>query len=159
MFLIGSALVLTYGIAGCGGNRRTQSGFRDGVRIRQLDNGTQITGDESLLFDTGKAVIRPQGQVFLKKLARALRGKPQATVQIEGHTDNVGSAALNQVLSEKRALAVRQALIDNGVPASRIAARGLGLTQPVEDNDTPEGRASNRRTEIFVSSDTIDSLD
>jgi outer membrane protein OmpA-like peptidoglycan-associated protein len=130
-----------------------------GVRIRQLPNGTQITGDESLLFETGKAVVKPEGQVFLNKLARVLRDKPQATVLVEGHTDSVGSAPMNQGLSEKRALSVRQALIDRGVPASRISARGLGMTQPVGDNSTPEGRASNRRTEIFVSGDTIDSLD
>lgn len=68
---------------------------------------------------------------------------------IEGHTDNVGSAATNQTLSEKRAEAVRQELISRyGVDAARLAAKGLGSTKPVGPNDTPEGRQNNRRVEL-----------
>ena len=130
-----------------------------GVRIRQLSHGTQIPGDEQLLFETGKSAVKPQGQDFLNRLSKALRDKPKATVLVEGHTDNVGAAAMNQTLSEKRALSVRQGLIDRGVPASRVSARGLGMAQPVGDNTTAEGRASNRRTEIFVIGDAIDTLD
>jgi outer membrane protein OmpA-like peptidoglycan-associated protein len=130
-----------------------------GVRIRQISNGTQITGDEQLLFESGKSNVKPQGQDFLNRLSKALRDKPKATVLVEGHTDNVGAATMNQTLSEKRALSVRQGLIDRGVPASRVSARGLGMAQPVGDNTTAEGRASNRRTEIFVIGDSIETLD
>lgn len=132
---------------------------KGGIRIKQVGNGTQITGDENLLFDSGKATLKPGGQAFLDKLARALREKRLANVLVEGHTDNVGSAQLNDELSERRALAVRQALIDRNVAASRISARGLGMAKPIADNGTPEGRAANRRTEIFVIGESISSLD
>jgi outer membrane protein OmpA-like peptidoglycan-associated protein len=159
-------------LPGCGRNRRAATlepappapppsadSFSNGVRIRQIGNGTQITGDESLLFDTGKATIKPGGLLFLDKLARALREKPLANVLVEGHTDNVGTAAYNDGLSERRALAVRQALIDRNIAASRMSARGLGMSKPVADNGTPEGRAANRRTEIFIIGESIKSLD
>lgn len=159
----GAGLLL---LSGCGGRRRavqaepvTEPKSLNGIRIKQIGNGTQITGDESLLFDTGKATIKPAGLQFLDKLAKALRDKPQANVLVEGHTDNVGAAALNDSLSERRALAVRQALIDRNVAASRISARGLGMNKPLADNGTPEGRAANRRTEIFVIGESITSLD
>lgn len=132
---------------------------KGGIRIKQVGNGTQITSDENLLFDSGKATLKPGGQAFLDKLARALREKRLANVLVEGHTDNVGSAQLNDELSERRALAVRQALIDRNVAASRISARGLGMAKPIADNGTPEGRAANRRTEIFVIGESISSLD
>ena len=68
---------------------------------------------------------------------------------IEGHTDNVGAAATNQALSEKRAAAVRQYLIDNhSVDGARLTAKGLGATKPSASNDTPEGRQNNRRVEL-----------
>lgn len=132
---------------------------KGGIRIRQVGNGTQITSDENLLFDSGKATLKPGGQAFLDKLARALREKRLANVLVEGHTDNVGSAQLNDELSERRALAVRQALIDRNIAASRISARGLGMAKPIADNGTAEGRAANRRTEIFVIGESISSLD
>ncbi|BDI03123.1 OmpA family protein [Sphaerotilus microaerophilus] len=153
-------------LPGCGSKRRAANAepvpepkSQNGIRIKQINNGTQITGDESLLFDTGKATIKPGGLLFLDKLARALRDKPQANVLVEGHTDNVGSAQLNDSLSERRALAVRQALIDRNIAASRMSARGLGMSKPIADNGTPEGRATNRRTEIFVIGESISSLD
>lgn len=153
-------------LPGCGGRRRAaqaeapaEAKSQNGVRIKQIGNGTQITGDESLLFDTGKATVKTGGLQFLDKLAKALRDKPQANVLVEGHTDNVGTAAYNDSLSERRALAVRQALIERNVAASRISARGLGMGKPLADNGTPEGRAANRRTEIFVIGESISSLD
>lgn len=163
---VGSLSVLA--LPGCGRNRRSatlepapppEPKSQNGIRIKQINNGTQITGDESLLFDSGKATIKPGGLLFLDKLARALRDKPQANVLVEGHTDNVGSAQLNDSLSERRALAVRQALIDRNIAASRMSARGLGMSKPIADNGTPEGRATNRRTEIFVIGESISSLD
>lgn len=152
---LASAVFLLVG-QGCAHKRET---VHHGVRIKQIANGTQITSDEALLFESGKTGVRPEGQVFIGRLANVLRDKPKATVLVEGHTDNTGGATLNQSLSERRALAVRQGLIERGVPASRISARGLGPSQPVAANDTPEGRAGNRRTEIFVIGDSIDKLE
>ena len=78
-----------------------------------------------------------------------LKEHPELKLTIEGHTDNVGSAASNQSLSEKRAAAVRQALIDSyQVDGARLQAKGLGQTKAAASNDTPEGRQSNRRVEL-----------
>ena len=73
---------------------------------------------------------------------------------IEGHTDNVGSATLNQQLSTRRADAVKDALVKQGVPIARIKTQGFGLTKPIADNGTPEGRQANRRTDIIVLGET-----
>ena len=69
-------------------------------------------------------------------------------LRVEGHTDNVGAAAANQALSEKRAQAVKAWLVNHGVGTDRLVAKGLGDTKPVEDNSTDEGRAKNRRVEL-----------
>ena len=75
---------------------------------------------------------------------------PHSTVQVVGHTDNVGTAAFNQQLSEDRARAVANVLISNGTPANRIAWLGRGLNQPIASNATEAGRAQNRRVEIII---------
>jgi OmpA-OmpF porin, OOP family len=81
-----------------------------------------------------------------------LKDHPELKLTIEGHTDNVGSAASNQALSEKRAAAVRQFLIDSyQVDAARLEAKGLGQSKPAGSNDTPEGRQNNRRVELVKS--------
>ena len=80
---------------------------------------------------------------------------PGLTMQIEGHTDSVGSDEFNQTLSERRAGSVRDFLADQGVPASSITARGFGKTQPAAANDTAEGRQRNRRVELVVNGDAI----
>lgn len=78
-----------------------------------------------------------------------LRQHGDLRLRIEGHTDSVGDAATNQALSERRAASVRQFLIQNhGIDAGRLEAAGLGQTQPVDSNDTPEGRQNNRRVEL-----------
>ena len=76
---------------------------------------------------------------------------PELRFNVEGHTDNVGSAAMNQELSLRRAMTVRDYLIEQGVPASKIDVAGLGLSAPIGDNATTDGRARNRRVEIVVS--------
>ena len=104
-------------------------------------------------FDTGKADLKPEGRAKLDDVATKLN---QPGVQIEsmtitGHTDNVGSAPANQRLSERRAEAVKAYLVAKGVDGSKIKTSGRGLTQPVADNKTPQGRAQNRRVELEVS--------
>ena len=87
-------------------------------------------------------------------MASILKNKTKANLVIEGHTDNVGTAALNQQLSERRAAAVRDALAKHGVAAGRMQVQGFGLSRPVADNGTPEGRQTNRRTELIVLGET-----
>jgi len=99
-------------------------------------------------FDTGKSEIKPEAQGTIDQIVALLTGSEDLQVSIEGHTDNVGQPAANKTLSEQRAQAVRKAVIDGGVDASRVSAVGWGQERPVADNRTEEGRAKNRRVEI-----------
>lgn len=129
-----------------------------GLKIKQVPRGVQITGDDKVLFDTGKSDVKPEGQNFADLLAKALKERTKANVLVEGHTDNVGAAAYNQTLSEQRAASIRQALISRGVEAGRIQSAGLGLSMPVADNNTPEGRQANRRTDVIVLGETVEKM-
>lgn len=102
-------------------------------------------------FDTDKAVVKDKYNDDIKRVADFMKEFPDTTASIEGHTDNIGSAAYNQKLSEKRANGVRQYLIDKfGIDGSRITATGYGLAKPVAGNDTEEGRKENRRVEAVM---------
>jgi len=104
----------------------------------------------NLQFDSGKSSIRPESFDELDELAEVLKIRKQLRIAIEGHTDNVGDAASNMELSQKRSEAVKAYLITKGIEANRIEARGLGETIPVASNETAEGRQQNRRTEAVV---------
>ncbi|QUX95672.1 thrombospondin [Marinomonas sp. CT5] len=100
----------------------------------------------NVLFDTGKADIKPRFYSELKKLATFLQEHPTSTVVIEGHTDNKGSAELNRELSQKRATAIADVLVDRfRIKADRVKAIGYGENRPIADNDTENGRKQNRR--------------
>jgi outer membrane protein OmpA-like peptidoglycan-associated protein len=104
---------------------------------------------QGVLFDTGSDRIRPESTPTLKEIGAMLKEHADLKLMIEGHTDNVGAAASNQSLSEKRAEAVRQHLISTyGVDASRLQSKGFGPSKPSTGNDTPEGRQQNRRVEL-----------
>jgi outer membrane protein OmpA-like peptidoglycan-associated protein len=98
-------------------------------------------------FDTGKATIRPDSLARLDSVLEYMTHKKSARIEVSGHTDNVGQAARNKALSEKRAKAVRAYLIEKGITGDRIEAVGYGDAQPVASNDTEEGRQENRRIE------------
>ncbi len=87
-------------------------------------------------------------------VARSLRDNPHSTVQVVGHTDNTGSAAHNQSLSERRAQSVAAILTGNGVASGRVMTVGMAFNQPISSNDTPGGRAQNRRVEIIITPTT-----
>lgn len=104
---------------------------------------------QGILFDTGSDRIRPESTPTLKEIGEMLKAHADLTLLIEGHTDNVGSADANQSLSEKRAAAVRQYLIDShGIDAARLTSQGFGASRPAASNDTVEGRQQNRRVEL-----------
>jgi OOP family OmpA-OmpF porin len=104
---------------------------------------------QGILFESGKSDVKPESTPTLKAIAAALKAHPELKVEIQGHTDNVGSAASNMALSQARADAVTAALTsDYGVSADQLTAKGYGDTKPVAKNATPEGRANNRRVEI-----------
>jgi OOP family OmpA-OmpF porin len=101
-------------------------------------------------FDFDKATIKPSGRDELDGAVKTLRDNPSVHVVVEGHTDSIGSDAYNQRLSERRAKAVRDYLVRQGIDPSRITVRGYGESHPVASNDTAEGRAQNRRAEVIV---------
>jgi OOP family OmpA-OmpF porin len=104
-------------------------------------------------FDTGMDVVKPEYDAELQRFADFLKKHPEATCEIGGHTDNVGSAADNKTLSQARADAVRKALVERfGIDGKRLTAVGYGPDRPIADNATPEGRQKNRRIEADVSS-------
>lgn len=118
----------------------------------KTERGLVITlGD--VLFRTNQAQLEPGGMRTVQKLANFLRQYSQRQVLIEGHTDSIGSDHYNQELSERRANAVRVALIDSGISSGRIVSRGYGKSYPVASNDSADSRQLNRRVEIVLSDD------
>ena len=122
------------------------------LNAKQTDRGMVITlGD--VLFNPGQAQLKSASMRSIHKLVDFLKQYPQRKVLVEGYTDSKGSASHNQKLSERRASAVRTALVDNGIDEDRITTRGYGKAFPVADNDTPGNRQMNRRVEITLSDD------
>ena len=104
---------------------------------------------QGIYFDTGSDAIRQESGPTLKEIGTMLKDHADLKLTIEGHTDNVGKAESNQSLSDKRAAAVRQYLIDNyQIDGGRLTAKGLGQSKPAASNDTAEGRQENRRVEL-----------
>jgi outer membrane protein OmpA-like peptidoglycan-associated protein len=103
---------------------------------------------KNVFFDFNKSELRPESRTELRYLVDLLKAHPQYKIQIEGHTDSVGTAAYNMKLSEARANAVKQYLITQGIAAKRLTAKGFGATRPLDTNATEEGRQKNRRTEF-----------
>lgn len=122
----------------------------ESVKAQHTNRGWVVTVPSSVLFDTADATLKPGGRQNLDNIARVMREHPEATITVEGYTDNQGSFAYNRMLSEQRAMAVKQALVQSGVDASRITARGYGEGYPVASNDHAEGRQLNRRVQLVV---------
>ena len=163
-FLV-AAIVIS--LAGCasssksgkeGGDATSDSAKRKAVVVAQTAEGALITADERILFDLGSSVVKPDGEVFLQRVAKIANEKTKAQISIKGHTDNTGSAALNLALSERRAQATKAVLIKFGVDAKRIIAKGYGLTKPIAENTTPEGRQANRRSEIVAVGESVENI-
>jgi len=120
------------------------------LNAKKTERGMVITiGD--VLFDSGRAELKSGGLRSIERLGGFLRQYPQRKALIEGYTDSVGSDSFNQALSERRANAVRAALLDQGVGREQLDARGYGETHPVAGNDDNGGRQMNRRVEIVLS--------
>ena len=105
---------------------------------------------KNIFFDTDKYDLKPESNAELQHLVLFMKQNPHLKVEISGHTDNIGSDEHNQILSEKRAKAVYDFLILNGIDKNRMTYKGYGETKPIDTNDTEEGRANNRRTEFTV---------
>ena len=125
----------------------SKNGCPKAVRVQ----GHEIVILEQVQFDTGKATIKPASNELLDEVGQVLVQHPEMTkVEVQGHTDNRGSAALNKTLSQARAEAVRKALLKRGIAAERLVAQGYGADKPLEGNDTDEGRQKNRRVQFVI---------
>ena len=113
--------------------------------------GTKLGTVGSAYFDFNKAVVKPgKGKDVLDGVVKVMKDNPTLRVKVEGHTDSIGSDAYNQRLSEKRAQAVKDYLVREGIDPSRISTVGYGESKPVASNETESGRAQNRRAEIIA---------
>jgi len=119
------------------------------LRATRGAQGMQMTLDD-IAFAPGQANLRPEAKASLGQLIAFVNRDPGKPIRIEGHTDSRGAANANRVLSQRRADAVRDALIAAGVAAGRISSVGLGEEQPVADNESEEGRARNRRVDVIL---------
>jgi outer membrane protein OmpA-like peptidoglycan-associated protein len=118
-----------------------------------------IANMSDVLFRSGSYELLPGARERLAKVSGIILAYPSLHIAVEGHTDSVGSDEYNQILSEHRAESVRDYLVQQGVSASSIVARGFGKTEPIASNDTPEGRQQNRRVELILSGEVIGSAD
>ena len=114
-----------------------------------------IASMSDVLFKTGSFELLPGAREGLAKISGIVLAYPSLHLQVEGHTDSVGSGEYNQQLSEKRAGAVRDYLVQQGIQTDSIEAKGFGKTEPIASNETPEGRKQNRRVEMVISGDAI----
>ena len=123
------------------------------LKAKKTDRGMVLTlGD--VLFDTGKATLKPGAYATIDRLAATLKEADGRKVQIEGHTDSVGSDEMNQMLSQQRADSVAAALMKSGVQSTQIIASGKGEGFPVASNDNAGGRQQNRRVEMIFTEDS-----
>ena len=119
------------------------------IELKNIKVGSNITL-RNVFFNTGKWEVKKDSYAELERLVALLIDIPSLKIEISGHTDNVGSESFNEILSQRRADAVVNFLVGKGVDKNRLSAKGYGQSTPVESNNTPEGRASNRRTEFEI---------
>jgi outer membrane protein OmpA-like peptidoglycan-associated protein len=124
-----------------------------GADVMRTDEALLVNFQGGILFDSGKSTLQPGAYDRLAQLARTLNNYPKSHVKITGHTDNQGDDDYNLRLSEERADRVRDALIHEGVAASRLSAYGMGEARPLASNATEAGRQQNRRVEIEIRPD------
>ena len=122
------------------------------AQVESVNDGQaiKVTFESGILFATGKSNLNSASTTALTQFASSLQANPDTDVQIFGHTDNTGSDATNQTLSEQRASSVKNFLISQNVASSRMTTQGFGSSQPVADNSTAAGKELNRRVEIYI---------
>ncbi|MEZ5014229.1 MAG: OmpA family protein [Chitinophagales bacterium] len=130
-------------------NAKTSEPYTLFVNLKPINAGETITL-KNIFFETNSAALLPVSQTELNKLLELMRRNPGMNIQVNGHTDNIGTDGDNMQLSIARAKSVKAYLVDHGIDDKRILFKGFGESQPVDTNDTEEGRANNRRTEILI---------
>ena len=156
-FLLFSLLCATLLATGCVSQPQAKRGLTPEqiaalkeLGFQQVDEGWELLTDASVLFATGEFKLTPEARHNVERNGRRLVEVDIRRVRVDGHTDAQGSEAFNQTLSEQRAAEVASTLVAAGLPAAGVTARGLGKTIPIASNQTPEGRAQNRRVAIIV---------
>lgn len=118
--------------------------------VKKTENGIEVTLKNDILFTTSSAELSAAAKQTLADLNKVLKKYPENIIQVQGHTDSTGSASFNQTLSEKRAKAVYDFILANGLKTSGLTYVGFGSTNPVASNDSDEGKAKNRRVELKI---------
>lgn len=148
--------------AGVGGIAGAYAGSRMDKQAKELkaiaetkrtEQGLVTKLKSDILFDTGKADLKPQAKNNLDQMAGIMKKYPENILAINGYTDNTGSNSVNEALSQRRAQAVKDQLVASGMPNSVISTYGRGESNPVADNSSVDGRKQNRRVEIEVTID------
>ena len=119
------------------------------IKLEPIEKGARVVLN-NIFFETGSATLSQESYIELSKAVDLLKTNPKMVVEIGGHTDNVGSDETNMKLSHERAKSVRNYLVKAGIVSGRLQAKGYGETEPVADNETEEGRKTNRRTEFVI---------
>lgn len=148
--------------AGVGGIAGAYAGSRMDKQAKELkaiaetkrtEQGLVTKLKSDILFDTGKADLKPQAKTNLDQMAAIMKKYPENVLAINGYTDNTGSNSVNEALSQRRAQAVKDQLVASGMPNSVISTYGKGPNNPIADNSSVDGRKQNRRVEIEVTID------
>lgn len=121
-----------------------------GVRVYRVGEGIIVEFSDKILFGVNQADLNAGAKTNLNKLKEVLLRYPDTDIEIQGHTDNTGSAKYNMSLSKRRASSVSAYMVSTGVASKRISIKGFGLTAPNYTNDTEEGRSQNRRVEFLI---------
>jgi outer membrane protein OmpA-like peptidoglycan-associated protein len=158
--LIGAAIGAALGgLGGAGVGRmmdrqeqemRAALGASEAAAVYREGNLLAVSLKGDVSFDTNSSIVRPGLYTEIDRVAGVLQRYPQTVIRIDGHTDSTGTEAYNLDLSRRRAEAVQQLLVGRGVGAARTEVMALGESMPIASNDTPDGRARNRRVEIRV---------
>ena len=126
-----------------------QHAFQIMARLKKPVAGESVVM-KNIFFDNNKYELKSESSLELNKLIAFLKSSPNVSIEIGGHTDSNGDTKSNLTLSENRAKAVYDFLIQNGIAATKLSYKGFGSTLPIADNSTEEGRAQNRRTEFKI---------
>ena len=129
---------------------RKQLAESEAISVQRQGNNLALNFKSDLVFDSGSAVVKGASTADLQQVAKVMNEYPQTRILVAGHTDSTGSNESNQRLSERRANAVKNLLVNNRVSGDRIVAKGYGETQPIASNDTAAGRQQNRRVKITI---------
>ncbi len=147
--------LLGAGIGGYAGHRMDQQAkeLEKIAETKRTEQGLVTKLKSDILFETGKADLKPTAKTNLKEMATIMKKYPENVLAVKGYTDATGTDKTNQTLSQKRADAVKKELTANGIPTTVVSTQGLGPANPVADNTSADGRKQNRRVEIEVTVD------